>query len=145
MTVIAYDGKTISADKRAVNYGLTRTITKLFRIADGSIVAFAGNYSDGVTMQKWLENGADPEKFPEGQKDKDNISTFMHVKNGKLMVYETSPQPLLFEDNLFASGSGRDFALAAMHCGKTTAEAVEIASLFENGCGNGVDTMEIVK
>lgn len=39
-------------------------------------------------------------------------------------------------------GSGRDFAIAAMHCGKTAREAVEIASLYENGCGNGVDVLE---
>lgn len=143
MTVIAYDGKTISADKRATNGGLCRTVTKLYRLTDGSVAAFAGGLANGTEMKAWLEAGADPEKFPESQKSKDDWNTFIHHKNGLLMVYETSPQPLLFEDRLFASGSGRDFALAAMHCGRSTAEAVEIASLFENGCGNGVDTLEI--
>ena len=45
------------------------------------------------------------------------------------------------EDQFAAWGSGRDFALTAMHLGKSAREAVEIACLFENGCGNGVDVL----
>jgi ATP-dependent protease HslVU (ClpYQ) peptidase subunit len=48
-----------------------------------------------------------------------------------------------YEDKKTATGSGRDYALAAMHCGKTAREAVEIACLFETGCGNGVDELEV--
>jgi hypothetical protein len=36
-----------------------------------------------------------------------------------------------------AMGSGRDFALAAMHLHKSAADAVLIASLFDVYCGNG--------
>jgi ATP-dependent protease HslVU (ClpYQ) peptidase subunit len=42
-----------------------------------------------------------------------------------------------------AIGTGRDYALAAMHCGSTAAEAVAIAALFDPGTGGGVDTVTL--
>ena len=57
--------------------------------------------------------------------------------------WERSPYPLKFHDEQFAIGSGRDFALAAMYLGKTAAQAVEVACVFDSGCGNGVDAMAL--
>jgi hypothetical protein len=41
-----------------------------------------------------------------------------------------------------AIGSGMDFALAAMACGKTAAEAVEIAARFDPNTGGRVDVID---
>lgn len=144
MTVIAYDGKTLSTDKRAVQNGLIRTVTKMHRLSDGSVVAYAGTLTTGLEMVAWLEGGKKPEDFPERQKDDENFTLVVHLTKDGLVTYESSVHPVKFEDKYYASGSGRDFALAAMHCGKTSAEAVEITSLFENGCGNGVDSMKLL-
>lgn len=106
-------------------------------------MGYTGSSATGLAMVAWLDAGAKHETFPESQKDKDSWGTVVHLKDGQLNVYEYTSHPIRFEDKLYACGSGRDFALAAMHCGKSTAEAVEIACLFENGCGNGVDTLSI--
>ena len=37
----------------------------------------------------------------------------------------------------------RDFALAAMHLGKSAREAVEVACALDVFCGNGIDTLEL--
>jgi ATP-dependent protease HslVU (ClpYQ) peptidase subunit len=60
-----------------------------------------------------------------------------------VLQYESTPHPLVIQDKHWAIGSGRDFAIMAMHLGKTAAESVELASLFCNDCGNGVDTLEL--
>lgn len=143
MTVIAYDGVTLSADKRAVNSGLIRTTTKIHRLSDGSVVAYAGTLTSGLEMVKWFENGKKDLSFPKCQTDDDFFATTAHLTEEGLFIYEVSIIPMKFEDKFFACGSGRDFALSAMYCGKTSAEAVEIASIFENGCGNGVDSMRL--
>lgn len=142
MTVIAYDGKTLAADKRAVNCGMVRTVTKLFRVKR-SVIGIAGMLGHGMEMLQWFKDGGDPAKFPACQRDKDDWGTFVVLSKTGLWVYERTPYPHKIEDDIWAGGSGRDFALMAMHLGKTAREAVELASLFENGCGNGVDAMTL--
>jgi ATP-dependent protease HslVU (ClpYQ) peptidase subunit len=60
-----------------------------------------------------------------------------------LRYYEDGPIPETVEHGFWAFGSGRDFAIAAMACGKSAREAVEIACQFDTGCGLGVDVMQI--
>lgn len=42
---------------------------------------------------------------------------------------------------MHAIGTGRDYARAAMHLGRNAVEAVQVAILFDENCGNGVDTL----
>jgi len=142
MTCIAWDGKTLAVDKRVIYCGLARTVTKIFRIRD-SLVGIAGDGAQGMDMVEWYRAGCDVEKFPIAQRDKDQWATVVVVKPDGLWLYERTPVMMRIEDAIYATGSGRDYALAAMHLGKSAAEAVEIACLFDIGCGNGVDTLEL--
>ena len=141
MTIIAWDGKTLAADKRAVNNGLQRTTTKIFRLADGSLFGACGDLSFCLQMKNWIADGMQSEKFPASQRDKDDWQVCVLVKDGVLHLFERTPEPIIFEDAFYACGSGRDFAIAAMHCGKSAREAVEIASIYDVGCGNGIDEL----
>jgi len=138
MTTIAWDGKTLAADKRCVNNGLCATVTKLFQVGDLR-VAVSGEFDQGLAMVAWLRSGQDPAAFPEKQKDNTKYCPTAVIDDGKFLIYETTPYPLHIEDTFYAIGSGRDFALAAMYLGKTAVEAVELASKFDAGTGNGVD------
>jgi 20S proteasome alpha/beta subunit len=137
MTVIAWDGRILAADKRMSNGGLINTITKIFRFGD-IVVATCGRVDQGLSMVDWVKNGRIIEKFPTTQQ-LSNFSPAAVVENGRLYVYESAPYPYLIEDQFWAAGSGRDFALAAMFLGKTAIEAVQVASAFQNDCGNGCD------
>ena len=76
--------------------------------------------------------------------DKDDWSGFMVFKrNAPIERYERSPYPVRFEGDHFAAGCGRDFAMAAMHLGKSAREAVEVAMALDNCCGNGIDTLSL--
>jgi ATP-dependent protease HslVU (ClpYQ) peptidase subunit len=47
------------------------------------------------------------------------------------------------EDPFIAFGAGRDYAMAAMHLGCDAHRAVEVACVFDTGCGMGIDTLEL--
>jgi ATP-dependent protease HslVU (ClpYQ) peptidase subunit len=142
MTTIAWDGKTLAADKLVSFGGLPRTVTKIFRV--GSVlVGIAGNAAEGYDMIEWVRGGCKAEDFPASQRDKDSWVSCLLVSDRELALYERAPKPIVIEDGFFACGSGRDFAMAAMHIGKSAREAVEIASLFDISTGNGVDVLEL--
>lgn len=143
MSVIAWDGKTLAADKRACNGTLIRTCTKIFRVY-GNLIGYAGDAPFGESMRHWIASGEKPEDFPDSQRDKEDWAGVLIIRpNGQIQKYERTPHPLTFEDQFFAIGSGRDFALAAMHLGLDAKQAVEVAIHFDSGCGNGIDTLTL--
>lgn len=145
MSVIAWDGRTLAADRRATLGTLIRTTTKIFHLGT-SLAAYAGNADAGEEMLAWFKGGAIPESFPASQRDESSWAGLLIVwPDGSLWKYERTPYPLKFPPQHFAIGSGRDFALAAMHCGKTAEQAVEVACVFDSGCGNGVDALTLLK
>lgn len=142
MTIIAWDGKTLAADKRMSSGGMPRTTTKIFRVRT-SLCGAAGNADQCAEMIAWFKSGAEESKFPSSQRDKDDWATLVVIDKDGIRFYERTPYPCVVEDKFYATGSGRDFATAAMHCGKSAREAVEIASLFDIGCGNGIDELNL--
>lgn len=141
MTVIAWDGKTLAADKRACIGSMIRTTTKIFKVRD-CLVGYSGDATFGEQVLAWFMDGENPKEFPAQNRDKDDWAGLLVIRaDGAIHKYERTPHPIKFEDEKFAFGSGRDFALAAMYCGKTAKEAVELTIELDNGCGNGVDTL----
>ena len=143
MTVIAWDGKSIAADKRATNYGLHRKTTKLRKLSNGQVIAWVGDQDCGMALSKWYDEGANPDKWPKFQGEKERWAQLIVAHGHRCWQYEREPFAVLVEDPFSAWGSGRDYALAAMLLGKSAKEAVEIASLFDTGCGDGVDVIEL--
>jgi 20S proteasome alpha/beta subunit len=144
MSVIAWDGKMLAADKRALFGTTIRTTTKIFRHGR-ALLAYAGDASFGEEVRAWWANGADPSKFPESQRDRDDWAGLLVIRmseSGPLIArYERTPYPIYFEDELFSIGSGRELALAAMYLGCDARRAVEVACALDSGCGNGIDTL----
>ena len=142
MTVIAYDGKTVAADKQCVNGSTKSTTTKLIRLDSGMIVGMTGTLSSGLLVLDWL-NGKLSE-WPKCQEDKDRWAMVIVIKDGVVKVYEQNPAPVLIKDEFMAWGSGGDFAIGAMAMGATAKESVEIANRFSTDCGMGIDVFEVL-
>jgi hypothetical protein len=142
MTCIAWDGKTLAADKRTNSSGIALTTCKVHLTPDGLLVAGAGDTHVICEMHGWFDGGRDPEKFPTSQKG-DNFADFLCIDKGRILIYGKSPTPFEVLDEKAAIGSGRDFALAAMHLGKSAPEAVAVACHFSTSCGNGIDSLEL--
>ena len=142
MTCIAWDGVTLAADKRVTLQGLARTVTKIFRVGD-VLVGISGNGAEGMDMVEWVRGGCKPDDFPAMQRDKEAWAATAVFSDAGILLYECTPQPLRIEDKYFAMGSGSDYALAAMHCGRSAYDAVVVACHFDVNCGNGYDTLDL--
>jgi hypothetical protein len=140
MTVIAWDGKTLAADKQTTDAGLRRTTTKLRRAKSGELLASTGASGMCRELMDWWEAGAQKSDFP----DKEDKCHLVVVRQDRTVVfYSGSPAPIHTEERFTAFGSGRDYAIAAMHLGRSAREAVELACLYESSCGSGIDTLEL--
>lgn len=138
MTVIAWDGKWLAADKQSTDVGLRRTTTKIRIAQNGNLMGASGDSGVCEALRLWYDAGAKPADFP----DKDKSSRLLVIdKTGQPWFYDANPTPIRFEGQRFAMGSGRDYAETAMYLGKNAREAVEIASLFDINCGQGVDVL----
>lgn len=141
MTIIAWDGKTLAADRQSTSNNMRRTTRKIHRVRDG-LIAITGSGCHGVALLDWFNGDRNPSAWP---KESAEIANIIHVTSDGVFVYAGDlpafGEPVL--DAFIAFGSGRDYAMTAMHLGKTAAEAVEIACLFDVSCGMGVDTLEL--
>jgi hypothetical protein len=144
MTVIAWDGKTLAADKRATMSGHPATVTKIARTPKGELMAVSGDLDTARALMDWYGAGADRATYPDNRNGEYCRATLMVVTlDAKVIKFEREPVALLFEDEYSAMGSGRDYALAAMYLGHDARRAVEVAIALETGCGNGIDTLEL--
>jgi ATP-dependent protease HslVU (ClpYQ) peptidase subunit len=150
MTVIAFDGKILAADKQATEGGLRHVTTKIMRIEKGKfkgyLMAGSGATSEANQMMAWFELGAKPEAFPRYQ-DTDDLSAQLLViaPTKEILRFDFNPVPSVFFDEIYAMGSGRDVAMGAMAMGAGAKQAVEIASEICCGCGMGVDVITLKK
>lgn len=140
MTVVAWDGRTLAADKMACSVGYGYTVTKIHRLKDGAIAGFSGDGDHVMALLAWLNGDRDHAAFPPEQKTND-ANAFIVYPDGTRYSIGKTPHPNPSEDKFFAMGHGRDFAMAAMHCGKNAREAVELACKLDVYCGNGIDTL----
>lgn len=142
MTCIAWDGKTLAADKRA-DLGYPATVCKIRKI-NGSLVGGSGDFANLISLYKWFENGCDVNGWPDCQKDEKRWTTMLVITpEKKIFKYEQEPVPFEIEDKFVVIGSGKLAALPVLAMGGSAKEAVEMAIRFDINCGNGVDTLEL--
>lgn len=142
MTVIAWDGKTLAADKMSSSVGYAYTVTKVYRLSDGSIAAFTGGGDHAMALLAWLNGLRLPADYPKAQETNDT-SALVIAPTGRVLSYGATPHPQTIEGRYYAAGHGRDFALAAMHLGYSAEIAVKIACELDIYCGKGVDTLTL--
>lgn len=141
MTVIAWDGKTLAADKRATDGGgIHRTVTKIQRHGY-ELLGFTGDWDDCVELAEWYKRGANAADFP--QRAREGRASLMVFAAGQVLRYGVGPFPMRIEVKQCAFGSGRDYAEAAMHLGHDAKAAVAVACHFQTDCGNGIDTLTL--
>ena len=141
MTCIAWDGNILAADKLSTQYGQKQTVTKLFRLNDGSLAGITGDAVYGLAIIKWLNSDRNPAEYPKNVAANDEIYANVLVvsQDWSVKKYQQNAFALVIEDKQVAMGSGQDFAMAAMYCGKTAIEAVKVANELSKDCGNGFD------
>jgi 20S proteasome alpha/beta subunit len=144
MTVIAYDGKSLAADRLCVTGDTLSTAKKLFRISDTVAVSVCGGESACQALLDWIRarDTDNPAPWPECQKTDDWASLIIAGPDG-CCYYNREPHPVGVIDKFAAWGVGREAALGAMAMGADAKRAVEIASEWVCGCGRGVDVVRL--
>lgn len=143
MTVLAWDGKTLAADKLCC-FGPTKgTVTKIFR-CHHELIGIAGNLSVGMETIDWYRSGAVPADYPAANRTAEGGASLIVIRGDRTAwKYESSPFPFKMEGAFVAFGSGDESAMCAMECGADARRAVEVASKYNSTCGNGVDALEL--
>jgi len=138
MSVVAWDGKILAADRMGMFSDTIRTIQKLWKLSNGEVVAVVGPISTGLLVKEWYEAGANRKELPECQKTDEWAQLIVASKDG-CFYYDSQPVQIKVMDPFCAWGIGREVALGAMEMGGDAVKAVEIASKHVSGCGRGCD------
>lgn len=117
-------------------------ITKVFKI-NGSLIGFSGASDVAAAILRWFEGGCSDDDWPELQYENTDCNVLVVSPDGVVKVYERYPIPIVMEQDFHAIGSGRDFALAALHLGHDPVTAVRVASELDSYTGGGIDVVSL--
>lgn len=146
MTVIAWDGKMLAADKQMNSDGHKQTVTKISR--DGpNLIGTCGHAAHARAMVDWFVQGAIAEKWPMPHKPDDYADMLVIMASGQIREYEGCARGHydIIEDPFTAMGCGKKYALAAMLLGHDAVKAVDVACELDAGCGMGIDKLYLRK
>lgn len=143
MTVVAWDGKTLAADRQWTVGDTRQEGPKIFREPDGAIYTFTGNGDFGFYLFEWWKAGAIPSDWPSFQSDREKWTRLVvwPIDRSSPVVYEQAPIGVQIKAApYYAWGVGREVALGVLWHKGTAIEAVEAANYHVSGCGFGVDS-----
>lgn len=146
MTVIAYDGRFVAADRLITNDSGMRGYSRKIEVYKGQVLATVGAADHGEAMLVWFKDGVNPKAFPDAGSGGDK-SAYLYVfgKDQPVMCFQTWPTPILFPMDEFAAGCGAEIARTALHLGRDAREAVRIACELNVFCGGGVDYVDLIE
>lgn len=140
MTVIAWDGRSLVADRQATTGTHGMPVTKLWPLPDGTgAIACCGQLDSALVLRQWYLDDADPAKYPSFQSKNDEAECVLIVArdDGTCVFYQRHPVAIPVEGGYWAWGCGREFAVGALAVGATAQEAVSVAIKHCDGCGFG--------
>lgn len=146
MTTIAVDTQgNIAADGRATDgqgYIASDTKPKLKKIDKSTFIASCGRVADIEMMEPMIIDGVIPQEIP-NELDAHTIL----ISDGVPVMYVYRDNELIsWELSLpYATGSGGQFALAAMDFGLTAKEAIKYAMTRDSSTGGKITTINYMK
>lgn len=145
MTTVAWDGKTLAADRRVTANGVVNTEwTKVHKRKDGTLIGVGGEMCTGSEFIRWFMSGEKGKKPPlRAMVTNDLAAAAIIVRpNGVVEAHDQDGWHVV-ESPRYAIGSGGNFAMVAMKCGAFADRAVEIASEFDVYTGSKTDCVSI--
>ena len=132
MTTVAWDGRTLAADTQSSLYRLP--VRKIYRLNEHKhFYGACGDVQICRAVHAWLMGEDKP-----ALSDADKFHGLL-IEDGKVFTLESRLIKIPHDSPFIAIGSGRDFAMGAMACGKSAADAVRIAMQFDVDTGGDVD------
>lgn len=135
----------VAADTQCTNGTRKMRTRKLHRLKGGVLFAGAGNLVHITKVQRWAAGGFKPDDLPDFGEDSPDFEALIVLADGTVYVLDDGMELLPFTDEFIALGSGSSYALAALHCGKSPAEAVEVAAVYDCATSGPVDVLPLGK
>lgn len=141
MTVVAWDGKSMAADRRAERMNLFSERKKLFE-ANGVVYGYSGDLASCLEAEKFFVYGLAPEDL---RIDYHKGFSFLLYRRKAQTLHSAFNSLVLVEepvDRFTAIGIGDEFAMGVMAAGFCAETAVSLCNKHIVGCGNGVDVIQ---
>lgn len=158
MTTIAVLGGVMAADTQETwnseaGGSSKHVCTKLYRkkvpsaanpeILEEVVIGLAGATFPGLVFLDWFGSGKEiPDTLTQGTTNEEDFDALIMTPAG-VYIANRLCRPVLVEDEFIAVGSGRKAAVAAMKCGRSAAEAIEIAMAIDPYTGGVIKTMTL--
>jgi hypothetical protein len=136
VTTVAFDGNTLAADTLITSDWKSAGHSKFHMFRNGSVGAFAGMWGKVQEAIKFLEG--DAESAPDDDWDAIVLRT-----DGTAWVIDAEGCHLDITGKHYAIGSGAQFALGAMACGRDAADAVRVSIGLDPYSGGEVECITI--
>ena len=148
MTVVVWDGTTLSTDKMANDGSLKWESSKAWHTNINRkpvIISGVGLLQHIVFLREWLKKGGKVEDYPRHILTQHHSHQLILVKSDGLWVYEGVPVPVRRGFTPCAFGHGKDFAYGALAMGADSVKAVEVANDCSLQCGKGVQSFNTIE
>lgn len=151
MTTIAFDGRTVAADRQMTIGGtaVKSPFAKISRVKyEGakSVVGFSsGNVCHVAPVIDWMHRGCpNDDTKPDIHTEGKDFS--LMLVNAAGVFYATESLNLIPIGNIpWAIGSGADFALGAMAAGASAKRAILLTMDLDTSTGMGIDVLRLLK
>ncbi len=141
MTTLATDGITLAADGQISCGDLIEDLNrqKVFRLNDGTAIAFAGCLHSAVRFMEWVQSGSPQDLVPSLA---ENFGAIRINGTSTVLSYDNSCHAIQMPTP-YAEGTGKHLALGAMLAGKTPVEAVKIAAQRDMWTGGKIRSVTV--
>ncbi len=137
MSVIAWDGISMSADNQITIGTRPSKTTKLFKVTHKGLIyglGFVGDPVEGLKLIDWWKYRKI--QFPVYEDTELVVASYCSC-----YTFTASDIPIAVEEPFYATGSGMDFANSLLSLGGSTKDAVKHAIKNDIYCGLGVKTI----
>ncbi len=118
---------------------------KVQRLKCGGLIGGSGNWAHLMKVRRWAEAGFPADDQPDFGADEGEFECLIVKGDGRVYLLDDEMELMPFTDEFIAVGSGGCYAVAAMHCGRTPAEAVEVAGIYDASTSGPVEVWQLEK
>ena len=147
MTTIAWDAASgvMAADTQCTSGNRKFRTSKVKRLKCGGLIGGSGSVAHMLKVQRWAEGGFKLDEMPDFGDSGGDFEALIVKGDGSVYLLDEEMELMPFTDEFIAVGSGGPYAVAAMACGRTPAEAVEVAGRFDAATSGPVEVFKLTK
>ena len=138
--IMATDSRAYSGDNSPIGFK-----KKLHVLPNRALVASSGHGGQTDAFAKWCIQAVNKGHFlPARAHHRIGVQALLVWTDGTVHYWDSRCFTGALEARFFAIGSGKEFALGALHAGATAEEAVRIASEYDSLTGGPIQTAKLM-